>query len=313
MVRTGSRVRSTVEPVAERFSQARTSVQQWPGMRSEYSWIPPGTEPTRTAPNQVGVSFSGHSGLVYESANRTVEGDLVAGSVIVTGRDPITWLRVRETTEALEIYPDLDVLRSLAPDAPHIEPARPGQDGTVLGIASILRRVHATGSALSDVAASTLAHRLAGHLLEQYSGRRNITRPATGRLDRRTVDHVAAFVEAELSGVLTLDRLAAVARLSPFYFARAFKATTGLTPHQFVTARRMHRATTLLVESATSVEHVAHAVGLSNMGHFRRLFRSHLGVAPGRLREDSKIGPSSARPGLRSSRRADKPLPDSQR
>lgn len=284
-------------------------------MRSEYSWIPPGSEPTRTAPDQIGVSFSSHNALVYESGQRTVETDLAAGSVIITGRDPITWLRVRETTEALEIYPELNLLDSLRPGAAPFEPVPPGRDATVLGIASILKRVHATGSTLSDIVASTLAHKLAGHLLDHYCGRRedDAGRSVPAPLDRRTVDRVAEFVDAELSGVLSLDRLAAVALLSPFHFARAFKATTGLAPHQFVTFRRMHRATTLLLQSTARVDQVAHAVGLSNVSHFRRVFRSHLGVTPGRLREDSKIGPSARRPGLRASQYATPSLPDVQR
>ena len=298
--------------MAARFDRAWTSVRQWPGMRSEYSWIPPGGEPMRTAPDQIGVSFSSHNALVYESGQHTIETDLAAGSVIVTGHDPITWLRVGETTEALEIYPDLELLQRIAAGTVTFEPALPGQDATVLGIASILKRVHTTGSALSDVAASTLAHRLAGHLLDYYCGGHGPDAPYA-RLDRRTVDRVGAFVDAELPGVLTLDRLAAVASLSPFHFARAFKATTGLAPHQFVTFRRMQRATTLLLESSVRVDQVAHAVGLSNVSHFRRVFRSHLGVTPGRLREDSKIGPSSRRPGLRASQHGTPSLPDVQR
>jgi AraC-like DNA-binding protein len=283
----------------------RTDVLHWPGMRSEYSWIPPGEGATRTEPNQVGVSFSQHRAAVYESADRTVEHDITAGSVFVTGRDPITWTRTRETAEALEIYPDLGLLASVSPDAsggagasamPEIEPAAT-RDGVVLAIASILKRAHTAGAALSDVAASTLAHRLAGHLLEQYAG--VATPPAPGRLDRRTVDRVAEFVDAGLSGTLTLDRLAAVATLSPFHFARAFKASTGLAPHQFVTARRMQRATTLLVESPASVVQVAHAVGMSNVSHFRRVFRAHTGVLPGELREESKSEPSARRDGMR--------------
>jgi AraC family transcriptional regulator len=80
--------------------------------------------------------------------------------------------------------------------------------------------------------------------------------------------------------------------LSPFHFARAFKASTGLAPHQFVTARRMERAKTLLLESRASVVEVAHAVGLSNVSHFRRMFRAHLGMLPGELRNGV---PSQAR------------------
>src|SRR5215470_7014701 len=105
-------------------------------MRSEYSWIPPGESPSHTGPHQVGVSFSRHR-----------------ASVFVTGRDPITWIRIQETTEALEIYPDRALLRSLGAGDPEFEPAAAVRDGTVLAICSILKRVHAAGAGLSDVAA----------------------------------------------------------------------------------------------------------------------------------------------------------------
>lgn len=270
-----------------------SDVRHWPGMRSEYSWLAAGDGPTRTGPHQVGVSFSQHWAAVFESAERTVDADIAGGSVFVTGRDPITWIRIRETTEALEIYPERELLRSLGPGDPEFEPAAAARDGTVLAICSILKRVHATGAELSDIAASTLAHRLARHMLAQYCHVRPVAERAGGRLDRATVDRVTEFVDAGVGGPLTLDRLAEVARLSPFHFARAFRASTGLAPHQFVMARRMHRATTLLLGSADSVADVARAVGLSNASHFRRVFRRHMGVLPGDLRQNSKIGASA--------------------
>ena len=267
-------------------------------MRSEYSWIPAGEGPTRTGPYQVGVSFSEHRAAVYESAERTVDADIAGGSVFVTGPDPITWIRIREPTEALEIYPDRDLLRSLGSGDPEFEAAAATRDGTVLAICSVLKRVHAAGTELTDIAASTLAHRLAGHMLAQYGHRPRSAERAGGRLDRATVDRVTEFVDAGLGGPLTLDRLAAVASMSPFHFARAFRASTGLAPHQFVMARRVHRATTLLVGSTDAVTEIARAVGLSNAGHFRRVFRRHMGVLPGDLRQNSKIGPCGPRHGV---------------
>lgn len=257
-----------------------TDVRHWPGMRSEYSWIPPGGGVTRTKPKQVGVAFSRHHAAVYEFGGRTVESDIADGSVFVTSHDPITWTRIQETTEALEIYLDMDW--------PTGEPVAARHDGTVLAVASILKQVHTAGAVMTDVEASTLAHLLAEHVRERYGGFERVTGSPAGRLDRGRVDRIAEFVDAELAGELTLDRLAAVAGLSPFHFARAFKAATGLAPHQFVTARRMGRATTLLVGSAASVTEVAYAVGLSNVSHFRRLFRRHTGVLPGELRGDGE-------------------------
>lgn len=278
--------------MAATLSHLRAGVRRWPGMRSEYSWIPAGAGPTRTRPYQVGVSFSQHRAAVYESAGRTVDGDIAGGSVFVTGEDPITWIRIQETTEAVEIYLDRVLLRSLGPGDLDLQPAAATRDGTVLAICSVLKRTHASGAVLTDIEASTLAHRLAGHVLARYGHRPPVTGRVPGRLDRVTVDRVAEFVDAGLAGPLTLDRLAAVARLSPFHFARAFRATTGLAPHQFVIARRVHRATALLLGSADPVTEIARAVGLSNTSHFRRVFRRHMGVLPGALRQDSKIGSS---------------------
>jgi len=254
----------------------------------------------RTRPNQVGVSFSAHSGVVYETAAGTAKTDVAAGSVFVTGREPISWLRVSETTEALQVFLDAELLAAGSGTEPELEPAAVARDGTVLAICSLLKQAHTTRVMLSDLAASTLAHRLAGHLLAHYAHPRYRPERPPGQLDRRTVDQVTEYVDAGLCGVLTLDQLGRVAMLSPFHFAHAFKVTTGLSPHQFVMARRMHRATLLLTGTAMPVAQVAAAVGLSNVSYFRRLFRREVGVLPGELRENRKIGPCAAH-GLRAS------------
>jgi AraC family transcriptional regulator len=123
-----------------------------------------------------------------------------------------------------------------------------------------------------------------GQLLDQYAGVRS-PRPSAGRLDRAAVNRVAAYVEAELDTQLTLDRLAAAVNLSPYHFARGFKASTGMMPHQFVTARRLDRARSLLLGTSLNVTAIAHSLGLSNVRHFRQLFRAYFGVLPGDLRD----------------------------
>lgn len=264
----------------------------WPGFRSEYSWITRRSSPTVTRPHQIGVAFTPHHGAVYERSGRLVEGDIEPGSVFATGRDPITWLYAGSVTEALEIYPDHDLLTAVADEiAPpaalrtlEIEPANAVRDATVLGIGAILKRAHVGDGQLSDVAASTLGHRLAGHVVASYCGVVPSRTIRGGRLDRATVDRVAAYVDAELDERLTLGRLAAVATLSPFHFARAFKASTGLAPHQFVTMWRVERAKALVLGTRLSVPAIARRVGFTNLSHFRRVFRAHTGLTPGELR-----------------------------
>jgi AraC family transcriptional regulator len=232
------------------------------------------------------VSFSRHAGLEYESGGRAVRADVAAGAAFVTGADPITWGAVAGTTEALEIYPDPALVRRLAPDGSGVRPALGVRDGVVFGIAAVLRRAHVVGGDLSDIEASTLAHRLVAHLAGAYGAgpaRRAADRPVGG-LDRRTVDRVVEHVDADLAATVTLDGMARVAALSPFHFARAFKATTGMAPHRFVTVRRLEAAKAALLASDASVVQIAYSVGFSNVSHFRRLFRREFGVAPGELR-----------------------------
>jgi AraC family transcriptional regulator len=168
-------------------------------------------------------------------------------------------------------------------------------DGVVVAVCSVLRQAHTAGAVLSDVASSSLAHRLALHLVTHYGRPRKREKRPPGRLAKEAVDTVAQYVDAELAGTLTLERLAEVVYLSPFHFAHAFKATTGLSPHQFVAQRRVQRATALLTSTADPVGQVAAEVGFSNMSHFRRLFHRYMGLLPGELRENSKIGPAIAR------------------
>ncbi|WP_166351567.1 AraC family transcriptional regulator [Phytoactinopolyspora limicola] len=272
-----------------RVDRATYNIQRWPGMRSEYSWLPPDRGVTVTKPFQIGVSFSTHDRLVYTEGGRARYLAVPAGSVFVTGTDEVSWAEVPGPTEALEIYPDLELLRTAAEvddvaDV-EIEPAAAVRDATVFGLAAALRRAHlARAGVPDDMYASTLAHRLVTHLVEHYCPARLRRRRRNGRLDRVLVDRIAAFVDDRLSEPLVLDDLAAQARLSPFHFARAFKATTGLAPHEFVTLRRLERAKALLLSTGLSGPDVAYAVGYSNVGHFRRLLRRHTGFTPSALR-----------------------------
>jgi AraC family transcriptional regulator len=73
--------------------------------------------------------------------------------------------------------------------------------------------------------------------------------------------------------------MAAVARLSVYYFARQFKAATCLPPHQYVILRRVERATLLLQAGADlSLAEVVARTGFSDQSQFSHHFMRFLGV-----------------------------------
>jgi AraC family transcriptional regulator len=265
------------------------SVLQWPGMRSEYAWLAPHEGSSVTGAHQIGASFTHHRGLVYSQAGRESVRNVEAGAVFVTGTDAITWSRVRERTEALEIYPDLSLLQATSQRrtgrSSTVEPASFVRDPVVYSIAAMLKRVHVTGTHLSDVAASTLAQRLAEQLVDVYSGETRRSRAIrSGRLDKRTLSRLNAHIQAHLAATITLQQLADIASLSPFHFARSFKRSTGMAPHQFVTLCRIEQAKCELLAGKRTVEQIANGVHFSNLSHFRRVFRSYYGVSPAAFR-----------------------------
>lgn len=104
--------------------------------------------------------------------------------------------------------------------------------------------------------------------------------PARGILAPWQVKQVAAFVDAHLDQRILVEHLAHRARLSASHFCRAFKTTTGETPHAYVMRRRLERAQTLILETDDSLSQIADACGLSDQAHLTRLFRRHLGITP---------------------------------
>ncbi|MEU8277769.1 helix-turn-helix transcriptional regulator [Microbispora bryophytorum] len=84
---------------------------------------------------------------------------------------------------------------------------------------------------------------------------------------------------------LDLDRLAAVAGVSKFYFVRCFEAAYGETPMRYLTRRRLERAQDLLRFANLTVTEVCMTVGFSSLGSFSAKFRRMVGESPSEYRD----------------------------
>jgi AraC family transcriptional regulator len=125
---------------------------------------------------------------------------------------------------------------------------------------------------------------LAGvEMLRLMHGRAGIARH---RIAPARLRAVRAHVEDHLAEDIALADLAAVAQLSRFHFARAFRAETGVTPHAYVTLRRVERAKRLMMEGGAALSEVALACGFAHQAHFTTAFRRVTGSTPGRWRAE---------------------------
>jgi AraC-like DNA-binding protein len=108
--------------------------------------------------------------------------------------------------------------------------------------------------------------------------------PAHGGLSPGAMRRVQEYVEAHLGESIDLAMLASVAGLSIHHFARGFKQSTGVTPHHYLTGKRVERAQDMLAHTTLSLSEIAYAVGFSDQSHLARHFRQMFGVTPGQFR-----------------------------
>lgn len=95
---------------------------------------------------------------------------------------------------------------------------------------------------------------------------------------------VLEFIERHIEERLPISRLADVACLSRFHFARAFRSSTGKSPLQYINERRTEYAKKLLRETTKSVVEVAMICSFSSHANFCRAFRRETGMAPSEYR-----------------------------
>lgn len=129
--------------------------------------------------------------------------------------------------------------------------------------------------------ASTL---LMTHLLQHYSEMQWPLPTVRGGLAPAVLRNVLAFIEAHLGSGLTLSELAAQAGLSEFHFARMFKQSMRLAPHQYVMQRRMAQAEQLVRHSQLPLTEIALRCGFNSSSHFSNRFKSVYGMTPSALR-----------------------------
>jgi AraC family transcriptional regulator len=133
--------------------------------------------------------------------------------------------------------------------------------------------------------ADSLIQTLILHLLKNYSTAGAIQESSGGGLSGYKLRRVREFINANLEEDLSLAEIAAVADLSQFHFARAFRKSTGLTPQQYLMQQRIERAKQLLAKDDLPIVEISLRTGFKNQSHFTTLFRKFTKLTPKTWRE----------------------------
>ncbi|MER5503472.1 MULTISPECIES: AraC family transcriptional regulator [unclassified Streptomyces] len=111
-----------------------------------------------------------------------------------------------------------------------------------------------------------------------------------GGLPPRRLAEVLDFIHANLSSRIGLEDLATVAGVSASHFTRAFRASVGESPHQYVMQLRLERARQALLNTNRPIADIAVEHGFADQSHLTRMMRRHTGTTPGLLRNGHTRG-----------------------
>jgi len=199
--------------------------------------------------------------------------------------------------DTLLIYLEPSLVARVAAESFEFDPTRtvvPPLDGlnvpelrsAMFAVDAELRAGGLGGPLLAESVGNILCVRLIRHIM----GPRQRTASADGILSRRKLHSVIEYIMENLDGSPTLEQMAAVAHLSPYHFARQFRAATGLAPYQYVIARRVERAQQLMEEEdELGLAEVAFLAGFSDQSHFSSHFKRIIGVTPRQFRISARI------------------------
>lgn len=141
-----------------------------------------------------------------------------------------------------------------------------------------------------------VARALIVHLTETYRDGKVPPPPDARQPDEHTarkLDRMLDYIDASLSEHLTLEDMARRVGVSRAHFARRFRDVTGMTPHRYLTLRRVEKARKLLQQSDACLAEIALEVGFSNQAHFSSVFHAVTGVTPSHYRMGDRGTPAA--------------------
>ncbi len=166
-------------------------------------------------------------------------------------------------------------------------------DHVVAELTRLLLPVFDTPDRVSLLFADYVSLALGSHVAQAYGGMKSVVALRQGGLAAWQERRAKELISANLEGNLSTGDLARECSLSAGHFARAFRRSTGLSPHQWLVWCRVEKAHALLRDSGLSLAEIACACGFADQSHFTKAYTRLRGISPGAWRRQREILPKS--------------------
>lgn len=180
--------------------------------------------------------------------------------------------------EYLIIEPELFALVDLEPEGLHFKNVV-GSDSHLWTCLHRLVEGRGRENAYGWISQEGLVLQLIGCLMEDF------LLPETSGTDQeqnriKPIKRTLAYIQSHYKEPLDVDMLCEYTGFSKYYFCRLFKQLTGQTVVNYINALRCHEAQRLLLGGSAKIEEAAYGCGYTNLSHFYRMYRRHIGHLP---------------------------------
>lgn len=101
----------------------------------------------------------------------------------------------------------------------------------------------------------------------------------------QTIINVISYLDEHFMEKISLDDLAEMFYISPYYLSRKFKEFTGFPINQYVINRRMGEAERMLIFEDLSIKEIACQCGYTDLQYFYKTFKKYTGLTPVEFQE----------------------------
>ena len=172
------------------------------------------------------------------------------------------------------------------PRPPQLDYIAATRDGDLLTLLHLLDRELGLGEPSGKLYADSLAFALLARAVTLSSHHARTLSFDASPLNVRAQERLFEFIEENLHRNLGLEDLARQVGYGRGHFLKTFRASAGISPHQYLLDRRVERAKGMLKKTRTPLVEIATACGFASQSHFSSEFRRRVGLSPGRYRRN---------------------------
>ena len=101
----------------------------------------------------------------------------------------------------------------------------------------------------------------------------------------RECGQIKQYLDSNYADNINLDTLASMAHMNKYYLVHAFTRYAGMSPINYLNARRLETSKELLTSTDFSISQIATSVGFSSQSYFSQVFRKEMNMTPNEYRK----------------------------